>query len=42
MKYNKLCFEQMKTIQKEYQTPSGRKIDLNLVVSNYHIELNPG
>jgi len=32
----------MKTIQKEYQTPSGRKIDLNLVVSNYHIELNPG
>jgi len=34
--------EKMKTIQKEYQTPSGRKIDLNLVVSNYHIELNPG
>ncbi|KAJ3091183.1 Replication factor C (RF-C) subunit, partial [Quaeritorhiza haematococci] len=33
--------EKLKIDQRVFQAPSGRKIELNVVSSNYHIELNP-
>ncbi|KAI9289633.1 P-loop containing nucleoside triphosphate hydrolase protein [Umbelopsis sp. AD052] len=33
--------ERLKVDQRQFVTPSNRKLDLNIVSSNYHMELNP-
>ena len=33
--------EKLRLEHQEFTTPSNKKIDINLVVSNYHIEVNP-
>lgn len=36
-----ICFHQLKIDQRVFMTPSRRKLDLNVVQSNYHIEITP-
>ena len=33
--------EKLKIDHKVFETPSGKKMDLNVISSNYHIEMNP-